>query len=448
MTTDAKRIIALVLCILMLGSVCVGCAANESQESSSAAGDSSAGEGASAAEESSEGEAGAPLKVWLPPNGETDEAFWKTAVEPYEAEHNCNVDIQIIGWDNYEDKYTTAVASGEVPDVGYMYSTIFPVFIKKGAVADLSGFITDADRDNYLYLDYGNMMGGQYGLPFIVGNPRIMVYNKDLLAAANIEEPSKDDPPSWEEFIDICKQLTIDTDGDGEIDQWGFNMGWGSTTYGELQTMYFPYVYQAGGSFFNEDSTQCTFGGEAGVKAAEFVKSLIYEHKIVPENCTGVTADDVTTAFKNGQTAFIGITTAQAGQLEGVNWGWFTALKDQTEATVSVCDCLVMLEGSQNKEQAWELMKFMTSGDVMTGYHTEIAGFPPIAKDEEYHDNPAFEELYTDHIDKMEMVPAAYKSYQIFDYLYKNLQMVMMNEMDAREAVEDAAAYGNSVLAE
>lgn len=460
MKTKIHRFLAMALSILMLAGILAGCASDEpaapANADTNAAAPADSGNDNSSASNDNNSSSGNDntsskpevLNVWLPPNGATDEVFWNNAVAPFEEEHNVDVVIQIIGWSNYEDKYVTAISAGEGPDIGYMYSTIFPDFINKGAIAPLDSFITDADRDNYIYLDLGNFMGGQYGLPFIVGNPRIMFYNKDLLAAAGIPEPSKDNPPTWDEFIEICQQLTLDTDGDGEIDQWGMNFSWGDPTYAVMQNNFFPYVMQAGGTFFNDEGTECLFGSEAGVKAAEFVKSMVYDYHIVPDNCTGVTNDDVKASFLNGQTAFITIPTAEARALEGVNWGWFPALKGERAVTMGVCDSLAMMSACENKELAWELLKFMTSNEVMTGYHAEIAKFPPIAKDEEYHDDPAFEELYTKYSDMISVFPAAYKSYQICDHLYKNLQMVMMDEMEPREAVEEAAQYGTSVLAE
>ena len=58
-----------------------------------------------------------------------------------------------------------------------MYAEMFPTYIDSGAVADMSEYITDEDREEYLYLDHGYMMDGQYGFPIVTGVPFVLYYN-------------------------------------------------------------------------------------------------------------------------------------------------------------------------------------------------------------------------------------------------------------------------------
>ena len=55
----------------------------------------------------------------------------------------------------------TGINAGEGPDVGYMYVEMFPTYIDSGAVADMADYLTDEDYETYLYLEKGQMMGGQ-----------------------------------------------------------------------------------------------------------------------------------------------------------------------------------------------------------------------------------------------------------------------------------------------
>lgn len=106
----------------------------------------------------------------------------------------------------------TGINAGEGPDVGYMYVEMFPTYIDSGAVADMADYLTDEDYETYLYLEKGQMMGGQYGFPFVTGNPFIMYYNKDIL-----DSLGETAPETWENFRRICEKATKDTDGDGEL---------------------------------------------------------------------------------------------------------------------------------------------------------------------------------------------------------------------------------------
>lgn len=59
--------------------------------------------------------------------------------------------------------------------------------------------------------------GKIWGIPWCV-NWACLLLDWPLFEAAGINEP----PRTWDEFFDYARRLTKDTDGDGEIDQWGF----------------------------------------------------------------------------------------------------------------------------------------------------------------------------------------------------------------------------------
>lgn len=133
------------------------------------------------------------LLLWLPPfaagdDGALDKEFWTETLAPWAAENNVDLTIEITPWGNYEEKYLTGFSSGEGPDVGYMYLEMFNDFIEMGALEPLDAYITDADRENYLYLDKGFIKGKQYTMPFIVGNARILYFNMDILEQAGVTE--------------------------------------------------------------------------------------------------------------------------------------------------------------------------------------------------------------------------------------------------------------------
>lgn len=50
----------------------------------------------------------------------------------------------------------------------------------KVAIEPFDSYLTQADKDNFLYLDKGLVNGKQYALPIIVGSARVMYYNKEM----------------------------------------------------------------------------------------------------------------------------------------------------------------------------------------------------------------------------------------------------------------------------
>ena len=77
----------------------------------------------------------------------------------------------------------------------------------------------------------------------------------------------------------------------------GFDQYW-KGYFGDLDEIYFPYLWQAGGDIVDADGN-LTLDSDAALKAAEFVYSLKTEG-ILPESCVSRDADAVTQDFRNG----------------------------------------------------------------------------------------------------------------------------------------------------
>ena len=139
-----KRLLAVTLSVAMIIGMAAGCGKKS--------------------DSSSKDEKGKTLEVWLPPLSENqdDKDVWDRILDPFEEENNCTVNVTIVPWSNYEEKYLTGVTSGEGPDVGYMYMEMIHDFIDMGAVEALDDYLTTDDKDNFLYLANGEIEGHQY----------------------------------------------------------------------------------------------------------------------------------------------------------------------------------------------------------------------------------------------------------------------------------------------
>ena len=186
----------------------------------------------------------------------------------WEKENNCKVNITLVPWESYEETYTTALNSGEGPDVGYMYNEMFPTFIDAGAIDDMSKYVTDADEKEYKYLKNGYVMDGQYGWPLVTGVPFVIYYNEDIL-----NELGETAPETWDDFARICKEATKDTDGDGTVDQYGLAMGLNTSNSGSglqlLNGFYYFALWQNEGQIYADDLKSVTFADEAGKEAMQ-----------------------------------------------------------------------------------------------------------------------------------------------------------------------------------
>ncbi len=384
------------------------------------------------------------LLVWLPPFGTGDSLdleFWNEVLAPWAEEHNAEISIEITPWGGYEEKYLTGYASGQGPDIGYMYLEMFNDFIDMGTLADFSAYFSEEEKNNYLYWEQGNMKGGQYALPFIVGNARMLYFNMDLLNQAGVTEL----PETWNDLID----LTVKVKEAGLGDILPFGQAWADPAIGALNTLYYPYLWQAGGEIYNADGTSVALSdNDAAVKAAQFLYNLRFQYGVVTDESLSLDEATLFQEFKAGRVA-VACMDAKAGQkltAAGVNWGFVPSLTDKQRAIWVASDSLVLNSATENKELAADLMKYMTSAEVMSRYHKEIAQFPPITKDEAYNDNPLFEKMYMEETEDFKTLPVAEGSFKVMDVLYKNLQLMMLGDLSPAKAISDTVSYSKSVL--
>lgn len=432
------RLLAAFTALALVGSVMAACAPAGTQGKSTPTGSTSQSVAANTGDTKT-------LTVWLPPlsSKQNDKEVWDAIMDPFEKENNVSVNVEIVPWGNYEEKYLTGITSGKGPDVGYMYMEMITDFIDMGALEPFDQYMTAQDKDNFLYLKNGIIRDKQYCLPVVVGNAVVMCYNKDILQANGITEP----PKTWDEFIEVCKNIKTDTNNDGKDDVYRFIQKWGNPAISALNTSFYPYLWQSGGEIFNAEGTALTIDSEAGKQALQFLYDLKFTHGILPEVTTSFTEDDCINNFAEGKAAFVEMETTNTRVFDeaGVNYGFITSLSNKSMGTFIASDALVMLSTAKDKELTYKLIQHMLKGESMAQYH-EVAPFPPVAKDEEYHDNPQFEGVYSTDIAALHSLPAVKSSSKIYDMLYKNIQLMMIGELTPEKVIEETTKYSKTIL--
>ena len=425
-----KKLLSLLLCVSMLSTLVVGCGSGDAEDTNS--------------------DEPKTLTMWMPPLDADTENNFKTLLADWEAENNCTVEMEIIPWGSYEERWATGVAGGETPDIGYMYVEMYPTYISSGLVQDLSDIVTDEDYEEYIYLNRGEMMGGLYGVPIVTGVPFVIYYNQDIL-----DSLGETAPETWEDFYRICEKATKDTDGDGKIDQYGYAVGLNS---GSMSNLYMlnAYVYsllwQAGGDIYEDDLQTVAFNNEAGIEAIEFFKSL---QPFMPENAMSLSGSDAfSTIFAEGKAAF-GVTrssssneTTFASDYPNLkNWDYVTSLKNETYGTFGAADCLSVMTTSENPELAYDLIKYITGSEFMTEYH-KVAPGAPLTASEEYVGDPKMERILTEDRDKWRPLQAGPCGSEILENFAAHIQSVMEGKMEVKEALDESAAFANETLKE
>ena len=426
-----KKIVSVLLVAAMAVSMFTGCGSKSDSKKS----DSKSGE--------------KTLEVWVPPLDDATEKNWGDLLKDWEKENDCKVNLTVIPWDKYEETYTTALNSGEGPDVGYMYNEMFPTYIDAGAVEDMSSYITDEDKKEYKYLSNGNMMDGQYGWPLVTGVPFVLYYNEDILNALGEKAPE-----TWDDFARICQEATKDTDGDGKVDQYGFACGMNTSDIGAMQILnayYYSALWQNGGQVYNDDLKSVSFADEAGKEAVTWLKGLT---SYMNEDFMSLSwSDAFSNVFGAGKAAF-GITrssqtdgTTFAETYPDLNWNFVTSLKNKDFGTFGATDCLTLMSVCEDKDLAMDFIKYVTGSEFMTAYHAKCPG-AALTDSEPYVGDEKMEKIYTEDKDKWHGIQAGPCGTQILNQLAADFQGIMSGETSVDEGLKEAEDYANGLLDE
>lgn len=426
-----KKIVSVLLVAAMAVSMFTGCGSKSDSKKS----DSKSGE--------------KTLEVWVPPLDDATEKNWGDLLKDWEKEKDCKVNLTVIPWDKYEETYTTALNSGEGPDVGYMYNEMFPTYIDAGAVEDMSSYVTDEDKKEYKYLSNGNMMDGQYGWPLVTGVPFVLYYNEDILNALGEKAPE-----TWDDFARICQEATKDTDGDGKVDQYGFACGMNTSDIGAMQILnayYYSALWQNGGQVYNDDLKSVSFADEAGKEAVTWLKGLT---SYMNEDFMSLSwSDAFSNVFGAGKAAF-GITrssqtdgTTFAETYPDLNWNFVTSLKNKDFGTFGATDCLTLMSACEDKNLAMDFIKYVTGSEFMTAYHAKCPG-AALTESEPYVGDEKMEKIYTEDKDKWHGIQAGPCGTQILNQLAADFQGIMSGETSVDEGLKEAEDYANGLLDE
>ncbi|MCM1040267.1 MAG: extracellular solute-binding protein, partial [Ruminococcus sp.] len=211
-----------------------------------------------------------------------EKAVYQSLIDKFMETTGANVTFEVTTSDEYGQKILAYKSASDMPDIFYVgpeavasnvddgYVLPLDDYVAEETIADLWPAITTAYR--YDGKEAGS--GPLYCLPKDLST-FAFAYNKTLFDEAGVEYPDPENPYTWEEFLEVCGQLTIDKDGDGEIDQWG--------CANALQWALDAFIYTNGGHFLNDDYTEVVIDGQQEfVDAFQYFADLTCKYGVTP----------------------------------------------------------------------------------------------------------------------------------------------------------------------
>ena len=236
---------------------------------------------------------GTAIEMWSPFTGPDGDEMTALA-ERFSSENTCGITVTHVAQPEYVQKLEAGAAAGSLPAMTAVHivrvaqlaarNVLKPIGPEAMAVLgeDLAG---DFPADLW---GPGEYKGERYAIPLDV-HPLIMFYNKELFAAAGIEEPGTE-PWTREEFEDALAKLE-------ESGVTPLSLG----TAFQGAALFQGLIRQYGGSLTDETGTTATYNSEAGVQALERIKEL--RDKYTPE--VSGTGDPEVNVFKQGDVGMV-----------------------------------------------------------------------------------------------------------------------------------------------
>lgn len=178
----AKRTISMLCCAALISAAFSGCGTSDTASSS---------EKASSASGADSGISG-NLLIWE--HGYSFEPAVKAIIKGFTAKYpNVGVNYEIKDGNQYYSLLSTAIQSGEAPDLFWTNGTAntnMADYVKNGALYDLTKSVTFKDI-NPKSLSLATVNGSVYSVPWMTIDTRTVYYNKDIFAKNNWKVPVK-----------------------------------------------------------------------------------------------------------------------------------------------------------------------------------------------------------------------------------------------------------------
>ncbi|MFD4231494.1 ABC transporter substrate-binding protein [Streptomyces sp. NPDC058545] len=168
------------------------------------------------------------------------------------------VNVDYTTYAQLNEKITTGLAGGLLPDVLMMGVGWIPPFAAKKAIAELPEELASAHDYEKRVLEPSRYDGRLYALPVVL-DTRIVVYRKDHFAEAGIKKT----PANWAELRAVSRQLTRD----GHLGFDPFSI--------DLRQCWETFLFANGGRLFSADGKKVLFNNARGVEALQFFKDLV-----------------------------------------------------------------------------------------------------------------------------------------------------------------------------
>lgn len=361
-----KRILAVLVCLMMVALCACGSSGSSTPPANSTGTAPSAG-GASTAPPAADEQVEITLTFWgSPAEKAAIEASCATFMEAYP---HIKVNSMHIPNDDFLTKLNSMIAAGNAPDISYSAEWKCQMG-KDGLIYNFYDLIDqdpEMSVDDYLETCWWNWSPTESAGPIMANVAPGLMYNADMFEELNVELPPTkvDEAWSWDEFVDVAKQLTLDVNGNnahspdfdpGNIKQYGVQ-------FANTWISYMPFVLSNGGYYLNEDMTEFALDQPDAAEAIQRIADLINVHHVSPSAVQRSSMPAPATALQSKQIAmYVDGSWNHLDLAEAeLNWGVGVLPIDENYTTFFDGGSLIIFKSTQHLDETWLLYKWITN---------------------------------------------------------------------------------------
>ena len=340
------------------------------------------------------------LTMWVMPNSLEPIGDLENLLKPFLMEHpNIKIDITSVDWGAAWTKITTASVSGDVPDIVQIGSTWVGSITSMGALKDLSGRVKDVGGGaSFVPVAWttSSLIGSNQitAIPWFV-DARALFYRTDVFRKGGLNLNALGTWDGFRNALAHLKEKDILIDGQ-PVAPLGLA---GKNDWNVIHSLS-PWIWAAGGSFYNETFTKSALDSPEVLKGVLFFVKLV-ESGYVPLEYLELNTAQVSSNFNNGSSAMyfdgpyeVKTLTAPPGQggaagsIAGRNFAVMQYPSGpKGQYTFVGGSNLAIFKNAKHPDEAWEVIKYLTQKDAQVAY-AKVSGFLPAKK--EAFDDPFF----------------------------------------------------------
>ena len=368
--------------------------------------------------------------------------YFEAAAKAFQAANpGTTIQIEVVPWDNLQQKLTTDISAGTNADLSIIGTRWLLDYVSQGIVAPLDSYITPELKARFIptFLTPSVLNGKTYGLP-IAASARALYYNKDVFGKAGLDGP----PKTWTEFQADAAKIKAATPDVAPFGMQGKEI--------ETDVYYYYAMWSYGGEIVKDGKSG--LDSQAAIDAAKLYKSFI-DSGFTEPGVTSYAREDVQNLFKQGKVATVITAPFLSSQIKNeapnLKYGVAPIPAGPTgdQGTYGVTDSIVLFDNSKVKDEAFKFLDFLFTTEQRTAFD-KVEGFLPVnvkeAADPLFADNADLK-VFASLLPKARFAPVIPGWEEIAQITSNAIQKIYLGQGDIEATLKDTATQANAILA-